>query len=567
MSSPETDSVVALATEKALAGGGSVLWGRCWAAACRELGTSVSGIPEPPAEVLALQDAARAAKTPEAPAARPRGRRKRAAAATAPAAPAPSEVAPVEVVDLDLGPYPAPSDPMKCARRLIRDLFTIGISGGETRPVICHWRGDWYLWCSSHWKRHSVEYVRGRLWRHLDGQAYEKDGDLLDWSPTRAKIADVLEALQFSVALDDDVDAPSWIGGSEARPAAEFVPMANLLLHWPSRQVLAPSPDLFVTWSLEFAYDPAAVCPLWESFIAQTFENDSEGALAVQEFFGYSVSGDCSRQKGLMILGPPGGGKSVLSRVMRDLIGEPNVQATDPNSLRGEFGLWPLIGKSLVVVADARSDGYINSTALGRLLNIIGQDSVAINRKGASFWNGYLPARVVWISNEIPRFTDPSGAILRRWIVVRLTRAVAEADQDPQLTAKLRAELPGILNWSLAGLDRLSRAGRFTTPESQRETLEEIRDVAAPVASFIEDRYEITGDRADVLSITEVRLEYLSWAAETGREDMNRDTLMGRISACPLPVTAKRTKTPGGRFGKTQGRYVFGIRVKAPEFP
>ena len=48
------------------------------------------------------------------------------------------------------------------------------------------------------------------------------------------------------------------------------------------------------------------------------------------------------------------GGKGVVARVLTALIGKRNVAGPTLNSLGGDFGLAPLIGKSLAVISDAR---------------------------------------------------------------------------------------------------------------------------------------------------------------------------------------------------------------------
>ena len=65
----------------------------------------------------------------------------------------------------------------------------------------------------------------------------------------------------------------------------------------------------------------------------------------------------------------------------------------------------------------------------------------------------YVPQFKIWLaSNHEPQVTDVSDGLWRRMYRINFEHQVAEAKQDIHLPAKLEQELPGILNWALAGL-------------------------------------------------------------------------------------------------------------------
>jgi putative DNA primase/helicase len=57
------------------------------------------------------------------------------------------------------------------------------------------------------------------------------------------------------------------------------------------------------------------------------------------------------------------------------------------------------------------------------------------------------------------------------------------------LAEHLKKELPGILNFALAGLRRLNQRG-FTVPEENKELMEEYRRDADPARAFLRDNYQ-----------------------------------------------------------------------------
>ena len=58
------------------------------------------------------------------------------------------------------------------------------------------------------------------------------------------------------------------------------------------------------------------------------------------------------------------------------------------SSLSGEFGLAPLIGKSLAIVCDARLTGRHGGVVVERLLSISGEDYLTVNIKFQEQWIG-----------------------------------------------------------------------------------------------------------------------------------------------------------------------------------
>jgi putative DNA primase/helicase len=103
----------------------------------------------------------------------------------------------------------------------------------------------------------------------------------------------------------------------------------------------------------------------------------------LQEWFGYVISGRLDLQKILLLIGRTRIGKGVSARVLGKLIGRENVAGPTLSLLGANFGLAPLIGKPLAVVADARLDvRSVSSNAIvERLLSISGEDSLTVDIK------------------------------------------------------------------------------------------------------------------------------------------------------------------------------------------
>ena len=90
---------------------------------------------------------------------------------------------------------------------------------------------------------------------------------------------------------------------------------------------------------------------------------------------------------------------------------------------RAHRRLSPLLGKPLAIISDARLGSAPSHTVVERLLSITGEDMLTVDRKYREPYSGRLPTRFVMLSNELPRFTDASGAIATRMLILQLTNS------------------------------------------------------------------------------------------------------------------------------------------------
>lgn len=422
---------------------------------------------------------------------------------------------------------PPPTDPMAVARQLVEADYTrLGIL------VLRHWRGAWWTWRGSHWVEREERAVRREAYAFTEHAVYlDRDQREMDWAPTRFKIGNLLEALAAITHLDETVDQPTWI--DDGHHDGLVVSVANGLLDLERRRLMPHSPYWFNQTAVPFDYDPTASEPeRWLAFLAELWPDDPEAIDALAEWFGYTVTGRLDLHKILLIVGPTRGGKGTIARILGKLIGPENVAGPTLSSLSYDFGLAPLLGKGLAVISDARLDAKRDSSVVvERLLAISGEDTITVNRKYRDQWTGKLPTRFLVVSNELPRLGDASATIANRFVVL-LLRLSWLGREDLGLEPNLTAELTGILNWSLAGLDRLTAQGRFTRPTSTDEAIIALQDLASPVAAFVREECQ-TGPNHEI-PIDALYRAWKSWAEANGNKP-GRVQTFGRDLRAVLP--------------------------------
>src|SRR5262249_16707043 len=158
---------------------------------------------------------------------------------------------------------------------------------------------------------------------------------------------------------------------------------------------------------------------------------------ALQDWFGYCLTPDTSQQKILMLVGPKRSGKGTIARILTQLIGPANVCAPTLGSLGTNFGLAPLLNKTVAILRDTRLRGRTDrAVGVERMVSVRGEDAQTVDRKHLSHVTTPLPVRFIILTNELPKLNDSSGALVGRLIVLRLTRDWF-GSEDTQLTKRL----------------------------------------------------------------------------------------------------------------------------------
>jgi putative DNA primase/helicase len=457
---------------------------------------------------------------------------------------------------------PPPSQPLAVAELLAAEQYT-----HPDGLVLRHWRGGWWQWRTARWVERELDSVRSELYA-ITGQAWywAKQGDELvqkDWAPTRHKISDVLEALAAVCHLDGAQNQPTWLDG---RPKGPIVACTNGLLDVAGRVLLPHTPAFFNVVRVPFDYDSQAPTPRrWLQFLGEIFENDAASIAALQEWFGYVIAGRLDLQKILLWIGRTRSGKGASARVLSKLIGRENVAGPTLSSLGSNFGLAPLIGKPLAVVADARLDvrSVASNAIVERLLSISGEDSLTVDIKYREQWTGKLPTRFWLISNELPHLGDASMAVIGRFVILNTTRSWL-GREDLKLEPALETELAGILNWALEGLARLSREHRFTHTPAADEIIVALQELASPVGAFVRDRCQI--DASLEVVVDDLYSAWKHWAEDNGQRAKTKQNFSRDLRAVVPRVKLIRPRT-GADANRLRLYRGLGLRREEAEDP
>ncbi|MGH2302368.1 primase-helicase zinc-binding domain-containing protein [Enterobacter hormaechei] len=182
----------------------------------------------------------------------------------------------------------------------------------------------------------------------------------------------------------------------------------------------------------------------------------------------------------LEVTGPGGSGKSILAEIATLLAGEDNATSADIDTLEDPRKRASLIGFSLIRLPDQEKwsgDG-------AGLKAITGGDAVSVDPKYQNPYSTHIPAVILAVNNNPMRFTDRSGGVSRRRVIIHFPEQIAPEERDPQLKDKIARELAVIVRQLMQKFsDPMTARGLLQLQQNSDEALNIKRD-ADPTFDF-----------------------------------------------------------------------------------
>ncbi|WP_145529490.1 primase-helicase zinc-binding domain-containing protein [Yersinia alsatica] len=182
----------------------------------------------------------------------------------------------------------------------------------------------------------------------------------------------------------------------------------------------------------------------------------------------------------LEVTGPGGSGKSVMASIASLLAGKDNTTSATIDTLESSRERASVVGFSLIILPDQErwsGDG-------AGIKAITGGDAVAIDPKYRDAYSTHIPAVILAVNNNPMQFSDRSGGVSRRRVILPFPEVIPANERDPQLLTKITGELAVIVRHLMQ---------RFTVPNDARALLEaqqnsdealEIKRGADPLVDF-----------------------------------------------------------------------------------
>jgi putative DNA primase/helicase len=364
-------------------------------------------------------------------------------------------------------------------------------------------------------------YVEGDQWWRYDRGAWR-------YSSAEAATASVQRFVERSgmpvtgtrvrevVYLAKSMLGPIEVSRFDSHPT--WISLANGVYDIDAAELMDHDPDHLLTYQADYSYDPDAECPLWRSLLHQWLIETSgcycdDWADLLQEWFGYCLIPDNSAQCSMFWLGEGGNGKGVATRVLEGLVGRRQCTAIPIEQLHEPYHRADLQGKLVGFVNEPDPKSMAKNGNWFKA--ITGGDSISARRPTEKVFSFTPHCRIILSANDLPGTQDVSRGFFRRIVMIEWRYNVPEEQRDELLDDKLRAELPGILNWALEGLARLrGRDMRFQVPGESRALLDDYRQGEDSIGRFVREECDQSADYSTVART--LFKAYATWSRDAG---------------------------------------------------
>jgi putative DNA primase/helicase len=307
----------------------------------------------------------------------------------------------------------------------------------------CHDAGSWYEWNGAIWRQNRTG-VAFQFARELARDLAASEVEKVRYITSKTSFAAGVERFSRSDPMFAATSA-HW----DKNPMLLGTPGGVVDL---TTGLLSPSDSADgITKSTAVAPAEKPECPLWRRFLNEATNSDEGMVRFLQQWFGYSLTGDVREQALVFVYGPGGNGKSVfinvLTGVMADYAATPTMESLTVS--KGERHSTDIAMLRGARIATASETEHGRPWAEARIKQLTGGDAITARFMRQDNFTFKPTFKLLIVGNHTPRLRNVDDAIRRRFNIAPFVHKPDSPDR--QLEAKLKDEWPAILRWAIEG--------------------------------------------------------------------------------------------------------------------
>jgi putative DNA primase/helicase len=316
----------------------------------------------------------------------------------------------------------------------------------ENLRYVAAW-GKWLAWDGVRWSEDATLHVFDKVRTVCRSASSECADDTKQRVATRITSGQAVSAIERLARCDrrhaattGQWDADSWL----LNTPGGVVDLRTGILRDAKRE------DYFTKCT---GATPKEECPLWLAFLNRITGGQDELQQFIQRMCGYILTGTTREHALFFLYGTGANGKSVfintLSGAMADYAKTAPIEAfIASNSEHHPTDIAGLQGARLVTSIETE-DG--RRWAESKLKALTGGDRITARFMRQDFFEYTPQFKLIVAGNHKPGLRSVDEAMRRRFNLVPFTVTIPASERDAELTEKLRAEWPGILQWAIDG--------------------------------------------------------------------------------------------------------------------
>jgi len=377
-------------------------------------------------------------------------------------------------------------------------------------------------------------------WYDPEEGVWRDDGEELIAHELRTAVAELPDVQKRRYVIDEiaaDIKGVCWKGKPLPEPPLNLIPLQNGVFDLETGEVREYRAEDFFTAKLPWRYNPKAqsklIVPLIESILPQ------EETITLYELMAYCLFRDYPYQKFFLLFGRGSNGKSLFAKILERFLGKENVASVTLREFQHDrFAASRLYRKLGNICGELE---YEDIERTGLLKQLCGGDMVEADRKFREPIKFRNYAKLIFLTNEVPRSTDTTEAFYRRLFLIEFPKKFKE---NPELEVRVATaeeeEYEALLLKVLETLKALKDRGFvFSRHKSLEETRELYLKLSSPLHTFIEENCEITYQSDDYIFKYEFKERFGQWLKEKGRTSYTDQRLKKEMQSLGLEEARK----------------------------
>lgn len=316
-------------------------------------------------------------------------------------------------------------------------------------------------------------------------------------------------------------------------------------------QLLSSCPHRFLTKSTSVA-PTSGKMPIFESFLIEVTGNSEALIAYLQRCCGYLLTGSVNEHILLFFYGTGRNGKGVLISVLLGILGTYGTVIPAEMLLESRGERHPtemtLLDGIRVAVCQEISEGKKFNEA--RIKGLTSSDPFPARVMRGNFYTVYPTGKIVIVANHKPNLRHVDEAIRSRLHLIPFTVTIPKESRDPELSEKLVAEYPQILQWMLDGFQEYQRMG-LNPPRQVLDATKDYFDAEDELQGWLVECCDTNVGGDDRESPSSL---FASWSGYCRSNGLNPGT---------QKTFGQKLEGAGYESGRTgTGRYWRGIKLK-----
>ena len=379
----------------------------------------------------------------------------------------------------------------------------------------------WMVWNGTHWQTDAIEDLHRLVKETIrsiadeasneadeEGQKALKNHSRRSESKSRIDAMLALAAREPGISIrKDQLDSDDYLLGVQ-----------NGLVNLRTGEHRSARPEDLITRFSHAAFDAEAQCPTWLALQHTAFAGNAEMMAYLRRMAGYCLTGAATERVFFIFYGDGGNGKTTFAEILRALLSGYAIQAEADTFMVGKGQRTvrndiARLAEARLVTASETDEG--KKLAEGLIKNLTGGDTITARFLFQEYTEFRSKFKLILLTNPLPEISGMEAAIWDRLHLVHFPVSIPMEERDLGLRDRLLSELPGILNWALAGCLEWQRVG-LQPPEAVTRAKEVFRQDVDKVGMWLAERCDpAPGNR---VQSSDLYADFRQWLEEQGEE-------------------------------------------------